>query len=773
LFNRLPIAAGLVIVTASVCVGQASPEILPRAAGVAGLPPGFDGPPPPVAPATVTRDEAGRATIRAVRVQAPLKIDGRLEEPLYTSALPISDFIQLEPQSGLPASEKTDAWLSFDNRNLYLSFKCWDTSPERRVTTEMRRDSPTTWLGNDLISIFLDPYYDRRNGVSFTINAIGGRNDGQVTNERQYSPDWNPVWNFATGEFEGGWAVEIAIPFKSLRYQAGMSQAWGFNALRTNRWKNELSTITRLPQGRGQQAVQQASLAATVVGLEVPAASRNLDIKPYTTVSRATDATRPTGRINDTTRDVGVDVRYGLTQTLSADLTYNTDFAQVEADEAQVNLTRFSLFFPEKREFFLENQGMFAFGGAVTSGLNAGSGDTPILFYSRRIGLTGNRVVPIVAGGRATGRTGRYSLGLLNIETDEASDPLGNRINASNFSAVRVKRDILRRSSVGVLATGRADRRSAADVSTTIGVDGTFGFFNNLFINTYWARTSNDGITSDDTSYRAQLDYTGDRYGVQLEHMLVGDNFNPTLGFIRRDDMRRSYGQFRFSPRPRHPRISRAIRRLSWMGSVAYIENTRGRLETREQLGEFAVEFQNSDRVSAAYQSQYEYLPRPFPIAGGVTLPIRSYGFDFMRLGWEMGAQRRTSANLLFERGTFYDGRRTALTASRGRLNLNPRLAVEPTYSVNWVSLPIGEFIAQVAGARITYTMTPRMFTSGLVQYSSSLRTVSANLRFRWEYQPGSELFVVYNEERDTRSVTFPMLATRSIIFKVNRLFRW
>ena len=257
---------------------------------------------------------------------------------------------------------------------------------------------------------------------------------------------------------------------------------------------------------------------------------------------------------------------------------------------------------------------------------------------------------------------------------------------------------------------------------------------------------------------------------MQIEHLLVGDNFNPTVGFIRRDDMRRNYGQFRFSPRLKSVT---AIRRLSWLGSVAHIENTRGRLETREQIGEFAIEFQNADRVSIAYQRQYEYLPRPFTIASGKTLPVGGYDFNFVRAGWEMGAQRRLSANLLLEHGTFYDGHKTAVDASRGRLSLNARLSLEPTYSVNWVSLPIGDFTATVAGGRVTYTMTPRMFASGLVQYSSSLRSVSANLRFRWEYQPGSELFVVFNEERDTRSPGVPGLATRSVIVKVNRLFRF
>ncbi len=189
-------------------------------------------------------------------------------------------------------------------------------------------------------------------------------------------------------------------------------------------------------------------------------------------------------------------------------------------------------------------------------------------------------------------------------------------------------------------------------------------------------------------------------------------------------------------------------------------------------MGEFAVEFQNSDRVSIAYQDQHEFLPRPFRIAPGVTLPVGAYDFDFLRAGWEMAAQRRMSANVVLEHGAFYDGHKTVLTASRGRLSLNPHLSVEPTYSVNHVSLPLGDFTATVGGARVTYTMTPRMFASGLVQYSSSLRLVSTNLRFRWEYQPGSELFVVFNEERDTRGTGFPGLSTRSVIVKVNRLFR-
>jgi len=767
--STVRVPAGLFMVFAIALVasraeGQVPAPTSPVVAS-AELPFAVDGPPVPVPPAVIARDASGRATIRAVRIEAPLRIDGVLDDALYDEVSPISDFIQVEPQEGAPATEKTEVWLAFDDQQVYVAFRCWDSRPDRRVATEMRRDSGTTWNGNDVISIFIDPFYDRRNGLGFTINSIGGRNDGQVTNERQYAGDWNPIWNFSTGSFEGGWTVEVAIPFKSLRYSAGQAQIWGFNALRTNRWKNELSTITRIPPGRGMQSVQQASLAATVVGLTAPGSSRNLDVKPYVTTSLMTDMNASPRLTNDLNGDVGLDVKYGVTQNLIADLTYNTDFAQVEADEAQVNLTRFSLFFPEKREFFLENQGTFSFGGVATSGQNAGGGDTPVLFYSRRIGLNGSRLVPIQAGGRLTGRVGRYSLGLLDIRTD--GEP-STGADGTNFSVVRVKRDILRRSSVGVLFTGRSAGQPSASMNTTTGLDGTFAFFNDLSINTYWARTT--GLTGEDTSYRAQLDYAGDRYGVQAEHVLVGEHFDPAVGFLRRDDMRRTYGQVRFSPRP----VSMpAVRRFSWTGSIAYIEDTAGRLETREQAGEFAIELENSDRVSASYTGKYEFLPRPFEIAPGVTLPVGSYDFDRFRVGWDLGQQRALSANLAIEGGTFYNGHLTGLSVSRGRLNVGAQLALEPSYTVNWVTLAEGTFTTHLAGSRVTYTTTPRMFVSALLQYSSSLNAMTANMRLRWEYRPGSELFIVYNDERDTRAPAFPRLSSRSFIMKVNRLFRF
>src|SRR5262245_3286412 len=255
----------------------------------AAIPADFDGPPPPVAPAVIARDATGRATVRAVRVTTPMRIDGALDEPLYASVPPISDFIQQEPREGEPATEKTETWVAFDDDNVYVAFRCWESAPDRIVANEMRRDGPNLWQGNDLVAFSFDTFRDRRNSFNFLTNALGAREDGQVTNERQWNGDWNTVWDVRARRFEGGWTVEVAVPFKSLRYQPGRAQIWGFNAFRTNRWKNEISYVTRVPAARGQNALYQGSVEATVVGLEVPSGSRTFELKPYAISNLKTD----------------------------------------------------------------------------------------------------------------------------------------------------------------------------------------------------------------------------------------------------------------------------------------------------------------------------------------------------------------------------------------------------------------------------------------------------------------------------------------------------
>src|SRR5688572_17772226 len=717
----------------------------------------------------MTREGDGSTTVRAVRIETPLRIDGALDEDLYRRVAPMTGFIQLEPDDGAVASERTDLWLAFDNDNVYVSFRVWDSQMDRLVATEMRRDNGILWSGNDNVVFVFDTFNDRRSALSFTVNALGGRADGQVINERQFNPDWNPVWELKTGRFDGGWTLEGAIPFKSMRYQPGSAQTWGFNAMRVKRSKNEISMLSPAPRAQGAQGVEQTAYAARLLGIQAPVRRASLDLKPYMTSSLSSDMNASPRVSNDGRAAVGFDAKYAVTQNLAADVTVNTDFAQVEADQQQVNLTRFSLFFPEKREFFLENQGTFAFGGVAVGSLNAGQSDAPILFYSRRIGLNAGREVPIDAGGRLTGRAGRYSIGAINIQS---ADEEVSGAAATNFTVARLKRDLFSRSSIGAIVTNRSVSATGAGRNLAYGLDGTFVFFKNLQINTYWARTESDQPLrpgGNDTSHRLQLDYNGDRYGLQIERLGIGGSFNPEVGFVKRADMFRNFAQARFSPRPGG---RSAIRKYVYQASLDYIENGTGQLETLVATGEFALDFKNADRVGVLYTNEYEYLPVPFRI-GGLTLPVGSYAFDTLRLSYNLGQQRAVSANLSVDYGTFYDGHKTTFSVARGRMPVTHQLSFEPTYSYNKVRLSVGEFNTHLAGSRVTYTMTPLMFVSALLQYNSGTNAVSTNARLRWEYKPGSEIFVVYNEERNTLTPRFPTLNNRSLIVKVNRLFRF
>jgi hypothetical protein len=502
------------------------------------------------------------------------------------------------------------------------------------------------------------------------------------------------------------------------------------------------------------------SNAATLVGLETPPPGRNLEIKPYAIGRLTTDRVSRPPLANDADGDVGADLKYAITRSLTLDATINTDFAQVEEDEQQVNLTRFNLFVPEKREFFLEGQGIFSFGTVGNLGP-----DMPILFFSRRIGLEEGRPVPIVAGGRVTGRVGPYTVGVVNIQTGDVDEP---RIEATNFSVVRVRRDVLRRSTIGALFTGRSASQVAAGSNETFGADGLFSFYENVRLNTFVAKTRTAGLSGNDTSYRAELDYNADRYGLRLERLVVGEHFNPEVGFLRRRDFAENAVDLRFSPRPR---ASRLVRKFYLENGFTYITSGSGRLESRDMSAAFRTEFHNSDRVAVEYWRQYELLEVPFPIGERVTLPTGGYSWQEMRASYQLGQQRRVSGTLSTSRGSFYDGHQT--TASyRGRVAVATRLAVEPNIGVNWVDLPQGAFTTKLVGARVTAPLTPRMFASVLIQYNSSVNAFSTNARFRWEYRPGSELFVVLTEGRGTGLPGFPQLENRGLVVKINRLLQ-
>ncbi len=736
---------------------QAPPEREPRLRPVA------------VSPAEIgSRDAGGQLVIRAQRLREALTIDGNLDESIYARFRPAGGFVQAEPHYNEPATEQTELWVFFDDRAVYIGLRCFDSRPDLWTNLDQRRDAPG-FGGAESVSVALDTFNDKRNGYTFGINPDGGLSDSAITDERDSNRDWNTIWDTRTGRFDGGWTAELAIPFKSLRYTPG-EQTWGINVRRTVRWKNEISFLNSVPptgQLPPQFGLFRFSSAATLAGLAAPPESRLFEVKPYGISSLKTDLGADAPFSNQGSAAAGLDAKIGVTRGLVADFTYNTDFAQVEEDEQQVNLTRFSLFFPEKREFFLEGQGIFAFGG-FTQRRGGAPGEVPLPFFSRRIGIDDDgNPVPILGGGRLTGRAGNYSMGVVNIQTKQ--DDM-SREPSTNFSVVRLRRDVLTRSNVGLIFVNRSAYGTRLSASQVYGADGVFSFFDNINLNAYIARTATPGLRGDDFSHRVQLEYNADRYGAELEDMRIGRNFNPEVGYVRRTDVHRNAAQFRFSPRPRSNPV---VRRFNLTAGVdRFIRLSDGDIDTRTISGSLGIEFESSDDLTVEFSDYVEDLPESFDLFDIVAIPVGRYHFRTLSTAYRLGNQHYLSGEVKYNYGGFYGGSKHSIDVTRGRVEPVPSLFVEPGLSINWVDIPQGRFTAKVLNSRIVYTLSPRAYASALVQYNSSDNLIGLNARFRWEYRPGSDLFVVYSDGRSTLNHGFPTLQNRALTVKLTRFFR-
>ena len=720
-------------------------------------------------PAAARAEDPEPVTVRAYRLTQPLVFDGRLDDAVYHTIEPAPAFRQQEPQAGELAVEQTEMWVFFDDRNVYVSARMHDSAPDRMIADEMRRDA--SLYQNEHFVVVLDTFHDRRTAFFFQTNPLGGVRDALVQDDNTTNYDWNAVWDVKVHRDEMGWTTEMVIPFKSLRYPPGREQVWGINARRWERRVNEHSLLSITPPGvPANSSVQRLANAATLVGMEVPPPARNIELKPYGVSNLTTNraATPPVSNRFD--RDIGLDAKYGITSNMTLDVTVNTDFAQVEIDEQQVNLTRFSLFFPEKRDFFLEGQGIFDFATTGNGGFR--QPDAPIMFFSRRIGLESGQPVPIKGGARLTGRVGKFSLGLLEIQTDEgAFDPARTAplTPSTNFLVARVKRDILRRSNIGIIATRRSPRTGAPGSNTLLGVDTTWNLFENVQAGTYYARSDTPGVSGNDGSYRGYFRYVHDRYGFETERLKVGEAFNPDVGYVPRPDITRTDVLARFSPRIY---AVRSLRRLEWNAEVDRYVNGHDQLETRVSSGTFRIEFNNSDQLQFTARNDYEFVTVPFRVSGGPRVSVGVHEFNEGVVQYDAGSQRRVSGRLTLTAGEFYSGHRQQAEYS-GRVKASSQLAFEPRVLVSHISLLEGTFTTKLFGARTTYTITPRMFVSGLTQYNSSLNTLETNIRWRWEYQPGSDLYVVYTDGRDTFGPRSALLMNRGLAVKATRLLRF
>lgn len=667
--------------------------------------------------------------VSAVRSSEPIVLDGNLDDPAWELAAAAEDFIQTEPRQGEPATERTEVRFLYDQDYLYIGANCLDSAgASGLVVNDVTRDFDSS--NSDYFTVLLDTFDDNRNGFLFGTNPQGAKRDGQMGGDGAYPNfDWDGVWHVEVRITDTGWQVEMAIPFQTLRFQEAPSQVWGVNFMRRIRRKNELVHWSPIPR---PYFISRVSLAGELEGLESVSRGRNLYVKPYLSLP----VLRRQDDDVDFVPEVGLDVKYGLGGSLTLDMTVNTDFAQVEADLQQINLTRFSLFFPEKREFFLENASIFEFGRALRGFASIRQDVIP--FFSRRIGISQGRLVPILGGGRLTGRAGAYTLGLLSMQADEFEE-----LPTTNFSVVRVRRDIFKNSDVGGIFVNKYVQ--GGNSNQTFGADLNLNFFSKLDISTFFLKTQTPGLHGQDEAADFGVRWNDQRLDIQGEYLSIGENFNAEVGFVPRTGIRKSRVDLTWRLRPK----DRRIREIRPQGDITYITDQDNRLESRlSQLG-LAFEFQDSSFIFMALDSDFERLDEPFFIRPGQSIPPGDYDFSFWSFTLSSDRSRKLGGVARFFIGDFYDGEKTTY---RFELRVQPdhRFSAQVSWNHDDISLPSGDFTTDLVAARLGYSFNTSTFLNALIQYDSTLREISSNIRFNFIYKPLSDFFLVYNERRSS-----------------------
>ena len=698
--------------------------------------------------------EGGKRTMQAVRIDRALTVDGRLDEPEWQLATPAADFAQKEPRDDQPASERTEVRILYNQTFLYVGVTCFDSEPDRILINQLVEDHSMSQ--EDSISVLIDSFNDGLSDVQFETNAAGSRADTQHSaNGAISNRDWDTIWDVKTSRGPDGWVAEFAIPFKSLRFNAAIDQVWGINFRRRIRRKNEEAVWNPIPRG---QNFWTPSLAGRLEGLRGLRPGRSLYIKPFALGG----VSAPRGSSAELSRDAGVDLKYGITNGLTLDATYRTDFAQTEVDEQQVNLTRFSLFFPEKREFFLENAGIFSFAGQGSTagggaGFGSGGGGTRvvrlipfgtndfILFFSRRIGLSPTgRPVPVRGGARLTGRlAGRVDLGVLNVASDAAPG-----VPAATYSVVKVRQALFHNSDMGVMFIDR--EASGGRFNRVVGVEQNFRFLSNaLSMNSFWARSFTPDVTGHDQAWGVSTTWRDRTKNVTGFFREVGSGFNNEVGFVRRRGIRQGRLTLEAFLRPGGPGfLADRVREVSPQLELDYVMSGTNRLLTRTLTPAVAVLLHSGAKLTVSRIESFDRVERPFVLGPDVAVPAGDYRFGDTQVEYLGDESRPVAARAALTVGDFYGGSRRGGGAGLV-LRPNHHLSLWADYTRNVVELPSRRFTTHLGLLSTNVAFTPDLNLTALVQYNSDSRRVLSNIRFRYIYRPWSDFYIVYNETRD------------------------
>ncbi len=701
--------------------------------------------------------------VTAVETRTPITLDGVLDDEAWITAEPATDFVQAEPHEGQAATERTTVRLLFDRDALYVGVRCDDAMASALIVNDIRKDF--TPGEQDTFELLLDTFADRRNGFVFATNPAGARSDTQIANEgRDVNTSWDAVWSVATKVDATGWSAEMRIPFKTLRFERGEGRIWGANFSRRIRRKNEVDYWSPVPRVYN---LYRAGLAGTLTGLGDVSQGHNLRIKPWV----AGNSTRAVGGGEfDPASHAGLDVKYGVTPSLTLDVTVKPDFAQAEADEQQVNLTQFSLFFPEKREFFLENSGMFYFGDIPRESRLGNARFAPpeeemLLFFSRRIGLTDTgQEIPIAAGGRLTGRVGRTGVGLMTIQTQQEGARDGD-----NYTVLRARRDVLRNTDIGAIILSRLSSGLSSDRNEVAGVDANFRFMKALSINGFLARSFTPGVTGGEMSGKGSIVWNDNFLHTQYSLLSVGDNFRDDVGFIKRQGVRKHFVDFgiRFRPewwrklgvRELHPHTRYNI----------YTDQSNAKVSHTNHVA-MAWFFERGGYMEVQWNPRFERIAVPFKVRTDQSFAIGSYGWNEYALELETNHSRKVSGSALITTGGYWNGTQNTIKGG---------VVYRPSYQLTFdialqrsditLPLPMHDFVTNLVTSRIGYAFNTRTFLDTLLQYNTDLKQFSANIRFDLIHRPLSDLFVVYNEQQLTNEPT-PVNAGRGFIVKYTHM---
>jgi len=706
-------------------------------------------------PSRVNPETVPRPTFRAARRTSPITIDGRPDEAAWAAAPLLTDFVQQLPETGAPAKYRTEVRVLYDSTTLYVAGVNHDPHPERAITVGLERDFVTT--NSDIFGVVLDTFFDRRNSFMFVVNPKGALRDEQTFNDsRNVSEAWEGVARIRTAQQDSSWSVEMMIPLRTLRFDATKDpQSWGINFIRRVRRVNETSYWAPLER---QYRLHRMSKAGTMEGLTGLRQGRNLQVKPFALGGHSQGAQVPAAALGRR-GDLGGDIKYGLTPSLTLDLTYNTDFSQVEVDQQIVNLTRFGILFPERREFFIENAGVFTFGDVQERNYRMGADLRDFtLFNSRQIGLTPDGLpLPIAGGGRLTGRVGNWEVGLLDMQTRQ-----GGRTPAENFSTARLRRNLFGNSDIGVLAANRQATDGSGRFNRSGGVDANIRLLGNLIVNAYLARSMADTATSDGTAGRLSVAYRGRLWNSSAMHKRVSEHFDPGIGFVNRRGFQQSYATAGIHARPR----LRGIQELNPYVEVDLYHDLDGTPQSHRVVGGFDIAFQPDGDLKLEVNDWADRLDQPFAPFPGRVIPVGAYRFRDARATFTSTQRWPLYGTLTAQTGEFYSGTNQVLGGSltwRPRVDFN----VEATLQHNDVSLPSGAFAADLAGLRVKYSWSTTLFGSAFLQYNTQTRSRVINARVAWRWAPLSDVFLVYTERENTLT---RVRNERSVAFKVTRM---